>query len=375
MKEQVYGYGKDHLDAGENAEEKKSIGKERVDVFGEYGEKEAPDGGKPGRLPVKYEDGTAESTAPPTKNRSSLITLVLTVLLLTTSFTALACTVVTGMGGDPREAAGGFAGKLLFGSTPEITAYTPEEMTGEATRATDDGTASGDEAVTTVPVEHGETPAESTDEGNEQTAVTTDVGFQMDHTGLINKTGFDLSLDALVERWGTAVSSGLKKGGVLVVCTHPLECFSDGTSIKDAAAALCQALEAAGVYTAQCTGDFDTPGRLGSYARAREAISGMLNSGSFALVIDIHTGDSPGLLVGAAGGGEEDAGWQMNAALAAMVNDELDTYSGSVTVDDGRYNQDLRVLSLHAELDRSLSASRGLRSARILADAVIKLMK
>ena len=38
MKEQVYGYGKDHLDADENAEEKKSIGKERVDVFGEYGE-------------------------------------------------------------------------------------------------------------------------------------------------------------------------------------------------------------------------------------------------------------------------------------------------------------------------------------------------
>ena len=101
------------------------------------------------------------------------------------------------MGGDPREAAGGFAGKLLFGGTPEITAYTPEEMTGEATRATDDGTASGGEAVTTAPVEHGETPAESMDEGNEQTAVTTDVGFQMDHTGLINKTGFDLSLDAL----------------------------------------------------------------------------------------------------------------------------------------------------------------------------------
>ena len=70
MKEQVCGYGKEHLDADENAEEKKSIGKERVDVFGEYGEKEAPDGGNPGRLPVKYEDGTAESTAPPTKNRS-----------------------------------------------------------------------------------------------------------------------------------------------------------------------------------------------------------------------------------------------------------------------------------------------------------------
>ena len=80
-------------------------------------------------------------------------------------------------------------------------------------------------------------------------------------------------------------------------------------------------------------------------------------------------------VVGAAGGGEDDAGWQMNAALAAMVNDELDTYSGSVTVDGGRYNQDLRVLSLHAELDGSLSALRGLRSARILADAVIKLMK
>ena len=87
-------------------------------------------------------------------------------------------------------------------------------------------------------------------------------------------------------------------------------------------------------------------------------------------MLDIHLGAEPELTVGTSADG-----WERNAALAAIVNKKLDTYGVNVTVDNGRYNQDLPVLSVHVVLDAGEKSSRGLKNARILADAVIRTMK
>lgn len=380
-----YEFCKDHADIEKNAEGER--GRERVDIFGEGGEKKARREQKIAPLPVKSTPGAAKPRAATKKNRASIISLAVTVLLLTTAFTALAYSLTAGAGNDPREAAGGIAGRLIFGGTDSrpvaaSVAADPSVSVGDAASAQGTGaepTAAVSEEIAEPTAAVPETGGDATeDNGATEKEPATDTSAAeppQTYPGLVNKTDLDISLDALAKKWGASVGAELKGAGVLVVCTHPSECFADGTPVVRAAEAFCQALNAVGVNAVQCAGDFDGSGRLGSYSRAREAIGNMLEGGGFGLVVDLHIGDAPGLLVGTNQAKADDEGWQMNAALAAMVNEKLDTYSGSVTVDTGRYNQDMPVLSLHAELDGSLSSSRGLRSARILADSVIRVMR
>ncbi len=390
MEGNKYEFNKDRNDADQKSGGSEN-GRERVDIFGELGTHiggkasgNAPDGEKIKNLPVKYAPKKEKPRTCAPKSRASVMTMAATVLLLTTAFTALAYSAAAGMGSDPWDAAGGIAGELIFGAavtsdglpanadpmtSDTVAVSNSEESTAQPSAAEE---SSGAPTESDAQTEAG-APSESSAAGADpETSAATPA---LTYAELVNKTGLDLSLDALVEKWGGSVISDLKGTGVMVVCTHPSECFADGTSVGEAAEAFCQALNAVGINAVRCEGNFDESGRLGSYSRARAAIEKMLAEGGCGLVVDLHIGDVPGLLVGANKADADDKIWQRNTVLAAMVNDELNTYRGSVTLDNGRYNQDLPVLSLHAELDGSLSASRGLRSSRLLADSIIRLMK
>ena len=189
---------------------------------------------------------------------------------------------------------------------------------------------------------------------------------------LINDTEHDIDLDMLADELGAAVIAELRGKKVLVLAAHPCEGFADTGTVADAVQAFCQAIGAVGIDVLTCDGIPEISGRLGAYSRARAEIEKMLASEpDIGLIVDLHTGTAPGITVG---GGADDM-WRMNTALAALINRGLDTYSGSVTVTRGIYNQDLPVMSLHVTFDSAEKSSRGTKSARILADAVIKLMK
>ena len=189
---------------------------------------------------------------------------------------------------------------------------------------------------------------------------------------LINDTEHDIDLDLLADELEATIIAELHGKKVLVLSAHPCEGFADTGTVADAVQAFCQAVGAVGIDVLTCDGIPEISGRLGAYLRARAEIEKMLASEpDIGLIVDLHTGTVPGITVG----GGADEMWRMNTALAALINRGLDTYSGNVTVTRGVYNQDLPVMSLHVTFDSAEKSSRGAKSARILADAVIKLMK
>lgn len=384
------GYDENNFEGRCDTSERTEDGKERVDVFGDSDGQNDEDGYRTARLPVKYSRVTSHGAEQP-HHRSSVAYMLVTVLLLTTAFAALACTALAGAGKDPRTSIGKVAGSLIFGvagnaddtrkaempaSVTDAPGTSPAEDTvpgGEngsagasVTEKTQATNPSSEPSVTTAPVTEAGTRTEDTAAATDASDAPTDTLYK----GLVDKTGRGVSLDSLVAAFGAEVTDALKGKNVLVVCTHPSEKFSDGAPVTDAAAAFCQALGAVGIGTKICDGGFDLPGRLGSYSRARAAIEKELGEGDFGLVLDIHLGAEPELTVGTSADG-----WERNAALAAILNKKLDTYGVNVTVDNGRYNQDLPVLSVHVVLDAGEKSSRGLKNARILADAVIRTMK
>lgn len=354
---------------GENdfAEDENFIRKERVDVFGDMRVKKRTRTKKT-ILPVKYEH-LSDSRA----GTGSLLYLIFTVLFLTASFTALFCGVASSLGNSPREAMGGFAGNMIFGK---------QSQAGEDTSGTDAGQVGADvtdRAEETGNVEpDGSGTEAASDTGRDETSPSvTENTRPVEPTGggsaqLINDTEHDIDLDMLADELGAAVKAELRGKKVLVLAAHPCEGFADTGTVADAVQAFCQAIGAVGIDVLTCDGIPEISGRLGAYSRARAEIEKMLASEpDIGLIVDLHTGTAPGITVG---GGADDM-WRMNTALAALINRGLDTYSGSVTVTRGIYNQDLPVMSLHVTFDSAEKSSRGTKSARILADAVIKLMK
>ena len=350
------------------------VKKERVDIFGD-GEKQKNTGSA--TLPIRRNaDFDRGVTMDGNKSKASFIYMILTVLFLTTAFTAAASVTINGMGKDPRVTVGGIAGRLLFGAgtnagtdtdmsssvidtgvrepqstSGDVTAPMPTDtsgVSGESTKAAD---------ISTDPNVPGETPESDP--------------VPSGKSGFTNKTSNDADPVALRALFEAEIRSALAGKKVLVLCTHSREHFQDGTGVEDAARAFCQAVNAVGIATEMCDGGFDAEGRLGAYSRARSEIGRLMVHGEIGLVVDFHIGGEPGLIVGA---GADDV-WQKNTALAVMVNEALDTYGTGVQLDGGVYNQDLPVLSLHVELDAAERSSRGLRYARILADAVVKFMK
>lgn len=360
------GYDKN---CGENgfAEDENFIRKEKVDVFGDMRVKKRTRVKKT-ILPVKYEY-MSDSRA----GAGSLLYLIFTVLFLTASFTALFCGVAASLGNSPREAMGGFAGNMIFGkqrNTKEDTSATDAGQVGTdiTVRAEETGGVEpeGSGSETAADTGHDETSPSVT--GNTRPAeLTGDGGAQ-----LINDTEHDIDLDLLVDELGAAIIAELHGKKVLVLSAHPCEGFADTGTVADAVQAFCQAVGAVGIDVLTCDGIPEISGRLGAYLRARAEIEKMLASEpDIGLIVDLHTGTAPGIIVG----GGADEMWRMNTALAALINRGLDTYSGNVTVTRGVYNQDLPVMSLHVTFDSAEKSSRGAKSARILADAVIKLMK
>lgn len=344
------------------------IDKEKVDIFGDGNQQECGgDACTPG-LPVPR-GADPFAGAEHKKNSPAFIYMMLTVLFLTTAFTALASVVIMKVGNRPRESVGDMAGMLMFGdrgmhgnseTTPEVDDNSPAVPPDTEPATSDNSPADGEQTKVT---ETTSTPDVTS------AAAKTDPqpGKQM----IRNKTQKEVDPHALKTLFAAEIISAVRGKKITVICTHSHEQFADGVRVTDAARAFCQAISAVGIDVEMCDIEFDLPGRLGSYSRARAEVERIICEGETGLVVDLHIGNDPGLVVGACA----DDRWQINTALAAMIDDALDTYSTGIVLEDGVYNQDLPVLSLHAELNAADHSSRGLRAARILADAVIKLMK
>lgn len=316
------------------------------------------------------------------RDAAPALTFIL-VLLLTVAMTAGAYAAATELGSHPRETLGHIAAVFMFGSghsgfdandaVSADSGKSDELLAGENTKApkiTDNnGLAPNDDVAfteTTIGHENETSPArtESASTHEMSSADTSNILFD-------DRADSGISPSELVAEFGDEILGRLCGSSVIVVCAHPSECFCDGIAVTQAADALVQALSAVGVDTYVCKGEFDASGRLGSYSRTRAALDAMSAGKNIGLVIDLHAGDEPGMLVGWSAA---DA-FRMNVAFADMINNELGSYAVTIAIDNGSFNQNAPWLSLHAELDSSNTSSRGMRDARILADAVIKIFK
>ncbi len=317
------------------------------------------------------------------RDNAPMMTFIL-VLLLTTAMTAGAYVTANELGGDPRATFGRLAAMFMFGlehTDAKTKIDLPYDSGSAAEHPTDysDAIDKNPQSVSDGAFSSDSEPSEITEE---ETIVTSTVApgtvslSDTDFTDSSDEYFVDLvdsgiSPSDLSEKLGEEILDRLNGGGVIVVCAHPSESFGDGVNVTCAAEAMIQALSAVGVDAYICDGLFDANGRIGSYSRALAAINSMAEGKNIGLVIDIHTGDEPGMLVG------WDAAYTRlpNVALANMVNDELGNYAVTLTVGNGNLNQSAPWLSLHIELDSADTSSRGMRTARIFADAVIRLFR
>lgn len=305
-------------------------------------------------------------------NTSPLLTFIM-VLLLTTAMTVGAYINAAGLGSEPRETLGSLAGLFIFGAkNTEAPAETaPHGNSGTSIRAGENDVTQGPELGIETPKVTADDETRDTlqDHGEDYTAVTATEGRNIELFIDLAQSG--ILPAALSSELGAEVLEILRGGSVIVTCAHPSECFSDGIPVPHAAEALLQALTAAGIDAQICNGEFDSSGRIGSYSRAYTALCEMAAGNDVALVIDLHAGGAPGMLVG--WGAEGVA--RKNVALADMINGELGSYACTLTVDSGSFNQNAPWLSLHIELDSATPSSRGMLTARIFADAVIRSIK
>lgn len=349
--------------------------RERVDVFGDGGAstcQQLPDvitvriGDSADYIDrCKYKYKKEHNTAP-------LVTFIL-VLLLTTAMTVGAYISATGLGSEPRETFGNLAGMFIFGAKNAVAPADPIPTAnrGTSTPAGDKGALPGVELGLETPEATADDETQNTpqDTSEDDTAVT--VTADNNTELFVDRAQSGISPAALASELGGEILAFLRGGSVIVTCAHPAECFSDGIPVTRAAEALLQALTAAGIDVQICEGKFDSSGRLGSYSRTREALDEMAAGRDVALVIDLHAGGTPGMLVG----WDADGAARKNVALADMINGELGSYACTLTVDRGSFNQNAPWLSLHIELDSADPSSRGMRTARIFADAVVRSFK
>ncbi len=353
--------------------------KERVDIFGDASGDKSNEAARNVRSPVIYK---ARSIQKNDDRRIGFAAVAALTVVLTVAFTSLMYLIYSEFNNEPYEKAGGYMGEILFGELsipedsnaallPTDTAQTPSQaiVSDDTDANTDSGISGSSEPVsgTSSPVPDA-TEHESAIISDESSPVSLGDGF-------IDSVGIGVDAVGAVSAWGDEVRNEINGGKVLILCTHSLEMTADGAYITEVAGALGEALTAAGIEVELCDESFDSEGRLGAYARARATIEERLAYGDIALILDMHLGYEPGIYVGTRGCTFDDRIWGRNLALAVMVNDALDTFRGNVILDGGGYNQDLPVLMLHAEFDSSENANRVSKYARILADAILRVIR